>query len=90
MRKDRGGRKSRLECFECLSALGGEIPGGTFSGESCEGNRDIRVAMNESTIEIGETEEGLYIANLPRLGPVLNRLNLLLAHLESIRCQDVT
>ena len=74
MREDRGGRKGRLECFECLSALGGEIPWGAFTGESCEGNCDIRVAVNESTIEIGETEEGLYIANLPRLGPVLDHL----------------
>ena len=90
MRKDRGGRKSRLECFECLSALGSEIPGGAFSGELCEGNRDIQVAVNESTIEIGKTEEGLYVVNLPRLGPVLNHLDLLLAHLETIRRKDVT
>ena len=90
MQKDRGGHESRLECFECLSALGGEIPGGAFPGESCEGNRDIRVAVNESMIEIGETKEGLYVANLLRLGPVLNRLDLLLAHLESIRRKDVT
>ena len=90
MRKDQGGHEGHLECFECLSALGSEIPGGTFSGESCEGNRDIRVAVNESMIEIGETEEGLYVANLPRLGPVLDRLDLLLAHLESIQRKDVT
>ena len=90
MRKDRGGCKSHLEGFECLSALGGEVPWGAFSGESCEGNRDIRVAVNESSIEIGETEEGLYIANLLRLGPVLDHLDLLLAHLESIRRKDVT
>ena len=80
MQKDQGGHKGRFECFECLSALRSEIPGGTFLGESCEGNRDIQVAMDEPLIEIGEAEEGLYIANLPRLGPVLNRLDLLLAH----------
>ena len=90
MREDRGGCKGHLECFECLSTLGGEIPGGAFLGELCEGNCDIRVAVNESTIEIGEAKEGLYIANLPRLGPVLNHLDLLLAHLESIRHKDVT
>ena len=67
MREDRGGCKGRLECFECLSAIGGEIPWGAFSGESCEGNREIQVAVNESRIEIGEPEEGLYVANLLRL-----------------------
>ena len=67
MRKDRGGRKGRLECFECLSTLRSEIPGAAFSGESCEGNHDIRVAMNEPSIEIGKAKEGLYITNLPRL-----------------------
>ena len=41
-------------------------------------------------IEIGETKEGLYIANLPRFRPVLDRLDLLSAHLESIQHKDVT
>ena len=85
MQENQGGRKGCLECFKCLSALGSEIPGGAFSGESYEGNHDIWIAVDEPMIEIGETEEGLYIVNLLRLRPVLDCLDLLSAHLESIR-----
>ena len=41
-------------------------------------------------IEIGKTEEGLYIAHLLRFGLVLDHLDLLSAHLESIKHKDVT
>ena len=90
MRENGGGHKGHLECFESLSAFGSEIPGGALLGESCEGNCDIRVATDEPMIEIGETEEGLYVVNLSRFGPILGHLDLLSAHLESIQCEDVT
>ena len=90
MPENQGGHKGRLECFECLLAFRSKIPGGALLGESCEGNCDIRVAMNEPTIEIDETKEGLYIMNFLRLGPVLDCLDLLSAHLESISCKDET
>ena len=90
MRENRSGRKGRFKGFESLSAIKGEVPRGAFLGESCEGNCDIRIAVDEPTIEIGETKEGLYIAHLPRFRPVLDRLDLLSAHLESIQRKDVT
>ena len=89
MRENRGSHKGCFECFESLSAIWSEVPGGAFSGESCEGNHDFQVAVNELMIEIGKTKEGLDITNLLRFGPVLDRLDLFSAHLESIWCEDV-
>jgi hypothetical protein len=39
--------------------------------------------VNEVTVEIGETEEGLNIFDLPRFGPIPNCLDFLFRHHKS-------
>ena len=40
--------------------------------------------MDESTVEVRESEEGLNVLNFPRFRPVGNGLNFLRGHRESI------
>src|SRR5467141_3555932 len=71
-------------------ALIGKVPGGTLAGKTCKRNRDFRISENETTVEVGETEEGLYILDFPRFGPFLDNLDLVRGHGETFRRQHVS
>ena len=45
--------------------------------------------MNEVLIEIGEAEEGLDVADLPRFGPILNDFDFGFIHSEAFGQEDV-
>src|ERR1700694_1104400 len=61
VRKPMGQDRCRGECqFQCIeSGFAGlvEMPRGILPKEACEGHHDIRVACNESTIEICKPKE---------------------------------
>ena len=40
--------------------------------------------MNETTVEVRETEERLDISDFPRFGPILNDLDFVLSHREAV------
>jgi hypothetical protein len=46
--------------------------------------------MDEPTIEIGKSEEGLYVLDFPGFGPILYDFNFVLCHLETIGTEDIT
>jgi hypothetical protein len=83
MRQNWGQSESLIEKLEELSALFGKSPRDTFPGKPSEGNCYVRVIVNETTVEIGETEEGLNIFDLPRFGPIPNRLEFIFGHRKS-------
>src|SRR5467141_3076636 len=71
-------------------ALIGKVPGGTLAGKTCKRNRDFRISENETTVEVGETEEGLNILDFPRFGPILDNLDLVRGHGEAFGRQHVS
>ncbi|KIO08902.1 hypothetical protein M404DRAFT_133022, partial [Pisolithus tinctorius Marx 270] len=58
-------------------------PRSTFSHEASEWNDNVRVVINESSVEICEAKERLDVSHLPRLRPVADCLNLLSGHGET-------
>jgi hypothetical protein len=84
MRQDQGRSESLLEKLEGLSALFGESPWDTFPGKPSEGNRYVRVIVDEMTVEIGEPEERLYVFDSPGFGPIPDHLDFLFGHRKSI------
>ena len=43
-------------------------------GKACEGYSDFRVSVNETSVEVGKTEEQLNVFNFSRFGPILDNL----------------
>ena len=64
-------------------ALIGKVPGGTLAGKTRKRNCDFGVSENETTVEVGKTEEGLNILDFPRFGPILDNLDLVRGHGEA-------
>src|SRR5467141_218764 len=71
-------------------ALIGKVPGGTLAGKMRKRNCDFGISVNEMTVEVGETEEGLNILDFPRFGPILDNLDLIWGHGEAFRRQHVS
>src|SRR5882672_7685650 len=71
-------------------ALIGKVPGGTLAGKMHKRNCDFRISVNEMTVEIGETEEGLNILDFLRFRPILDNLDLVWGHGEAFRRQHVS
>ena len=87
VRQNWGGGERFLEVLECGAALVGEAPDGAFPSKTSERNNDLRVIADESAIEIHEAQEGLYIADFPWFGPILNAIHFGWVHREAIRRQ---
>ena len=67
-----------------------EIPSRAFADEVGERNSNVRVVWDETSVEISETQERLYIFNLSRPRPILNDLYFIGCHGESTRREDIT
>ena len=61
-----------------------EFPRSVFAGKPHERNNDVGVVVDESTVEVRESKEGLNVLNLPWFQPIGNGLNFLRRHGESI------
>ena len=59
-------------------------------GKLCEGNDDVGVVVDESTVEVHESEEGLNVLNFLQFRPIRNGLNFLRGHGESVRRETET
>src|ERR1700679_3050201 len=66
------------------TAIAIEVPDGLFAGEPHERDNNVRIAVNEPSIEVTKTQKGFYILNFTRFWPVQNDLNLILGHAESV------
>src|SRR6267142_1043161 len=71
-------------------ALIRKVPGGTLVGKTHKRNCDFGVSENETTVEVGETEEGLNILDFLRFGPILDNLDLVRGHGEAFGRQHVS
>src|SRR5882672_8864076 len=71
-------------------ALIRKVPGGTLAGKTRKRNCDFIISVNETMIEVGETEEGLNVLDFPRFGPILDNLDLVWGHGEAFGRQHVS
>ena len=78
-----------FEGIEQTPTLLGKVPRGVLLGEPSEGDHDVGVIINESTIEIGEAQKGLDILYLSGLRPVADGLDFVLGHCQSRGCETV-
>src|SRR5882672_8532465 len=53
-------------------------------------NCDFGISVNETTVEIGKTEEGLNVLDFPRFGPILDNMDLIQGHGEAFGRQHVS
>ncbi|KIO08093.1 hypothetical protein M404DRAFT_134957 [Pisolithus tinctorius Marx 270] len=88
--ENRSGTEGILQVEESGVALLGKVPRSTLSHEASEWNNDVRVVINESSVEICETEERLDVSHLLWLRPVTDCLNLLSGHGETRGRKDIT
>src|SRR5467141_3502830 len=71
-------------------ALIRKVPGGTLAGKTRKRNCDFGISVNETTVEVGKTEEGLNILDFLRLRPILDNLDLIWSHGEAFGRQHVS
>src|SRR5882672_2795531 len=71
-------------------ALIRKVPGGTLAGKTHKKNCDFRISINETTVEVGETKEGLNVLDFPGFGPILDNLDLVQGHGEAFGRQHVS
>ena len=68
----------------------GKVPCGTLVGKTCKQNGDFGISVNEMTVKVGKTEEGLNILDFPGFGPILDNLDLVWGHGEAFRRQHIS
>ena len=68
----------------------GEVPGNTLAGETCEWNGDSGVTIDELTIEVGETKEGLNVLDFVWFQPILDNLDLIQGHSQAVGREHVS
>src|SRR5882672_10756707 len=71
-------------------ALIGKVPWGTLVGKTCEWNGDFRISINETTVKVGETEEGLNVLDFSGFRQIFNYLNFVLGHGEAFGRQHIS
>src|SRR5882672_1844908 len=71
-------------------ALIGKVPWGTLAGKTCEWNGDFRISINEMTVKVGETEEGLNVLDFSGFRPILDYLDFVLGHGEAFGRQHIS
>ena len=67
-----------------------EFPRSVFAGKPRERNNNVGVIMDESTVEVRKSEEGLDVLNLLWFRPIGDGLNFLRRHGESVRRETET
>ena len=90
MGQDRGGNKTGFKVLKGSLARVGKIPGNIFMSEMSEGDNNVRVIMDETTVEVSKTKERLNVFNFPGLRPVKDSLYFAWGHSETSRGNDVS
>ncbi|KIO01309.1 hypothetical protein M404DRAFT_150351 [Pisolithus tinctorius Marx 270] len=67
-----------------------KVPRSTLLCEVSKWNDDVRVVINELSVEVCETKEGLDVLHLPQLRTVMDCLNLLSGHGETRGRKNIT
>ena len=74
--KDWFGKEEAFEGVKGGLARRGPVPGEVFLGKVEEGASDVGVVGDESTVEVGESEERANIFHLGRRRPICNAVEL--------------
>ncbi|KIN94580.1 hypothetical protein M404DRAFT_167892 [Pisolithus tinctorius Marx 270] len=90
MSENRSRAEGILQAEESGAALLRKVPRSTLLHEVSEWNDNVRVVINESSVEICKTEERLDVSHLPQLRPVADCLNLLSRHGETGGRKNIT
>ena len=77
MGEDRSRGEGIFEVLEDRVAGVTEVSENSFASKAGQRSDDTRVVIYEMPVKIHEAKKGLYILDLPRLGPVLYGLHLL-------------
>src|SRR5882724_13109763 len=67
-----------------------KVPGATLLGKMHEWNGYLGISINEATVEVGKTEEGLDVFDFPGFWPILDDLDLVRGHGEAFGGQHVS
>ena len=84
MSEDRSRSEGLLQEVESRVTVIGEFPRSVFAGEPHKRNNNVGVVVDESTVEVCESKEGLDVLNFLQFWPVGNGLDFLCRHRESI------
>ena len=84
MSEDWSGGKGLLQEVESGVTIIGEFPRSVFAGKPHERNDNVRVVVDESMVEVCESEEGLDVLHFPWFQPIRDGLNFLHGHRESV------
>ena len=87
--KDRSPSEGLLEGVERFPTIFGEAPGDVFPRKTGKRKDDFGVGGDETSVEVGESEEGLYVADFPWFRPVEDGLDLVFGHSKSVDGEDV-
>ena len=90
MSEDWSRGKGLLQEVESGVTIVSEFPRSVFAGKPCERNNNVRVVVDESTVEVHESEEGLDVLHLPWFWPIRDGLNFLCRHGKSVRGKTET
>ncbi|KIN99348.1 hypothetical protein M404DRAFT_155617, partial [Pisolithus tinctorius Marx 270] len=62
-----------------------KVPRSPFVGKLSQWYDNVQVIKDKPAVEVSEAEEGLYVFDLARLGPIADGLDLFLRHSEASR-----
>src|SRR5882672_412456 len=71
-------------------ALIGKVPRCTLAGKTREWNSDFGISVNETTVEVGKTKEGLNVLDFSGFRPILDYLDFVLGHGEAFGRQHIS
>src|SRR6266850_823086 len=71
MGKDQSCGESLFKCFKGRMALIRKVPCGILVGNTYKWNSDFGISINEMTVKVGETKEGLNLLDFPGFWPIL-------------------
>jgi len=84
MGKNRSGCECLLQEIERGATSRGEIPRSVFVGKLREWYDNVGVVVNETMVEVCETEEGLDVLHLAGFRPIRDGFHLICRHGQSI------
>ena len=90
LNEDRSGGEGLLQRIKGILTLISPSPRGGLARQPSKRNCDVRVVRDETTVEVGKSEERLYVLYLSRSWPFQDRPDFLRGHAEALRREDET
>jgi hypothetical protein len=90
MYEDWSSGESLLECVEGRLAILGKVPFDVLPSQSHERNCDIRVVMDQSSMEVGKPKERLDVFHFVGYRPLMDGFDLVGGHGKAIWGEDIS